>query len=115
MIAFISIASNRFEDNTRWFRFRMLHHSTQPEKVFKSIKTILKKNGKAVILDLCEHKFKEFKTEMGGVHLGSSLEHVPEMAKNCFPKVEIKKMPSIDCECSGHLAEIFLVFIRNSA
>src|SRR3972149_631755 len=46
------------------FSTLMLHHSVKPEKVFESISKILANNGKAVILDLCEHKFVEFKTEM---------------------------------------------------
>ena len=96
------------------FSTLMLHHSIQPEKVFKSIKTILKKNGKAMVLDLCEHQFEEFKTEMGDLHLGFKLENVREMAKNYFPQVKIEKIPGIGCECSGRSAEIFVVLMLNS-
>jgi ubiquinone/menaquinone biosynthesis C-methylase UbiE len=97
------------------FSTLMLHHSTKPEKVFESIKKVLEKNGKAIILDLCEHKFEEFKTEMGDVHLGFKLDDVRKMAKAYFSKVEIEKMPGINCSCSGRSAEIFVVSMRNTA
>jgi ubiquinone/menaquinone biosynthesis C-methylase UbiE len=97
------------------FSTLMLHHSTKPEKVFESIKKVLEKNGKAVILDLCEHKFAEFKTEMGDVHLGFKLDDVRKMAKMSFSEVEIEKMPGIGCSCSGRSAEIFVVSMRNTA
>jgi ubiquinone/menaquinone biosynthesis C-methylase UbiE len=97
------------------FSTLMLHHSTKPEKVFESIKKVLEKNGKAIILDLCEHKFAEFKTEMGDVHLGFKLDDVRKMAKAYFSEVEIEKMPGIGCSCSGRSAEIFVVSMRNTA
>ena len=73
------------------------------------------KNGKAVVLDLCEHKFEEFKAEMGDVHLGFKLDAVREMAEAHFVEVEIEKMPGIGCSCSGRSAEIFVVSMRNPA
>ena len=97
------------------FSTLMLHHSAKPEKVFESIKKILKKQGKAVVLDLCEHKFEEFKTEMGDIHLGFKLDDVRKMAKEYFSEVEIKKMPVIGCHCSGRSAEIFIVSMRNAS
>jgi SAM-dependent methyltransferase len=93
----------------------MLHHSGEPEKVFASIKTVLAKDGKAVILDLCEHKFAEFKTEMGDVHLGFNLNHVRKTARKHFSKVKIEKMPGISCTCSGRSAEIFVATMQNNA
>jgi ubiquinone/menaquinone biosynthesis C-methylase UbiE len=96
------------------FSTLMLHHSTKPEKVFESIKKVLKKHGKAIILDLCEHKFEEFKTEMGDVHLGFKLDDIQKMAKAYFSEVEIEKMPIIGCHCSGRTAEIFIASMRNA-
>jgi ubiquinone/menaquinone biosynthesis C-methylase UbiE len=96
------------------FSTLMLHHSAKPEKVFESIQKVLKKNGKAIILDLCEHKFAEFKTEMGDMHLGFKLDDVQKMAKAYFSEVEIEKMPGISCSCSGRSAEIFVVSMRNT-
>jgi SAM-dependent methyltransferase len=95
------------------FSTLMLHHSTQPEKVFKSLKTVLKKSGKAIVVDLCEHGFKEFKTEMGDVHLGFKPKNVHGMARKYFPKVEVEKIPGICCESSGRSAEIFIAFMQN--
>jgi ubiquinone/menaquinone biosynthesis C-methylase UbiE len=96
------------------FSTLMLHHSTRPEVVFENIKKVLKKDGKAVILDLCEHKFEEFKTEMGDVHLGFKLENVRRMAEKHFSKVEVEKMPGIGCSHSGRSAEIFVVSMRSA-
>jgi len=93
----------------------MLHHSAKPEKVFESISKVLTDNGKAVILDLCEHKFAEFKTEMEDVHLGFKLEDIRKKATNYFSKVTIEKMPGIGCTCSGRSAEIFVATMRNKA
>jgi ubiquinone/menaquinone biosynthesis C-methylase UbiE len=97
------------------FSTLMLHHSTKPEKVFESIKKVLEKNGKALILELCEHKFEEFKTEMGDAHLGFKLDDVRKMAKAYFSEVEIEKLPGIGCSCSGRSAEIFVVSMRNTS
>jgi len=95
------------------FSTLMLHHSTQPEKVFKSLKQVLKKRGKAIVVDLCEHGFEEFRTEMGDVHLGFKPENVYEMAKKHFPEVKVEKLPGICCECSGRSARIFVVTMQN--
>ena len=96
------------------FSTLMLHHSIKPEKVFESIKKVLKKNGRAIILDLCEHKFEEFKTEMNDVHLGFKLENVRRMAEKHFTHVEIEKIPGINCSHSGRSAELFVVSMRNT-
>ena len=97
------------------FSTLMLHHSVNPENVFASIKSVLKKPGKAVILDMCEHKFAEFKTEMEDVHLGFKLDYIREIAKHYFVSVEIAKMPGISCSSSGRSAEIFVATVHNSA
>jgi ubiquinone/menaquinone biosynthesis C-methylase UbiE len=96
------------------FSTLMLHHSIKPEKVFESIKKVLKKKGRAVILDLCEHKFEEFKTEMNDVHLGFKLENVRRMAEKHFTQVEVEKIPGINCSHSGRSAELFVVSMRNT-
>jgi ubiquinone/menaquinone biosynthesis C-methylase UbiE len=89
------------------FSTLMLHHAPQPEKVFESIRAVLKQNGKAIIVDLCEHGFEEFKTEMGDVHLGFKPETVLMMMRNHFREVKIERMPAIRCRSSGRSAEIF--------
>jgi len=96
------------------FSTLMLHHSIKPEKAFENIKKGLKKNGRAIILDLCEHKFEEFKTEMNDVHLGFKLENVRRMAEKHFTHVEIEKIPGINCSHSGRSAELFVVSMRNT-
>lgn len=95
------------------FSTLMLHHSVNPEKVFESVSAVLTKNGKAVILDLCEHKFEEFKTEMGDVHLGFKLDHIQKMAKAYFTTVKIEKMCGICCSHSGRSAELFAASMQD--
>ena len=95
------------------FSTLMLHHSTQPEKVFESISQVLKKNGKAVILDLCEHSFTEFREEMGDIYLGFKPENIKKMAQKHFSTVEVKKIPGIRCKSSGRSAEIFVATMQN--
>jgi ubiquinone/menaquinone biosynthesis C-methylase UbiE len=95
------------------FSTLMLHHSTRPEKVFESIGKVLKKDGKAIIVDLCRHEFEEFKTEMGDVHLGFKPENIREMAQKHFSTVRIRKIPAVRCESSGRSAEIFFAIMQN--
>jgi SAM-dependent methyltransferase len=95
------------------FSTLMLHHSTCPAKVFESIRKALKKDGKAIIVDLCEHNFEEFRTEMGDVHLGFKLENIRKMAQKHFSTVRIRKIPAIRCESSGRSAEIFFAVMQN--
>jgi ubiquinone/menaquinone biosynthesis C-methylase UbiE len=95
------------------FSTLMLHHSKQPEKTFKSIKEALKKKGKAIVIDLCEHSFKDFKTEMGDVHLGFKPENIHKMARKHFREVRVDRLPGLSCECSGRAAEIFMVTMEN--
>jgi SAM-dependent methyltransferase len=97
------------------FSTLMLHHSVEPEKVFESIKKVLKKGGKAIVIDLCKHEFEEFKTEMGDIHTGFNTEDVYEMSRKSFPKVHIRKMKGIRCECSGRSAQIFAAFLHNDS
>jgi ubiquinone/menaquinone biosynthesis C-methylase UbiE len=95
------------------FSTLMLHHSMRPEKVFESISQVLEKNGKAVIVDLCEHSFAEFKEEMGDIHLGFKPESIKKMAQNRFSTVEVRKIPGISCKSSGRSAEIFVATMKN--
>jgi ubiquinone/menaquinone biosynthesis C-methylase UbiE len=95
------------------FSTLMLHHSTQPEKVFKSLKQVLNSKGKAIVVDLCEHEFEEFKTEMGDVHLGFKPENIYEMARKYFPKVKVERLRGICCKCSERSARIFVVTMQN--
>jgi SAM-dependent methyltransferase len=95
------------------FSTLMLHHSTSPERVFESVKTVLKKNGKAIILDLCEHGFEEFRTEMGDLHLGFKPEDINKMAGKHFSTVKTEKIPGIQCTCSGRGTEIFVTTMLN--
>jgi len=93
------------------FSTLMLHHSAKPEKVFESLKQVLKRNGKAVVVDLCAHSFEEFRKEMGDVHLGFKPENVYKMARKAFSNVRVEVMPGICCECSGRSAELLIAYM----
>jgi len=89
----------------------MLHHSLDPEKAFISIRKALKRRGKAIFIDMCKHPFKEFREEMGDVHLGFETTSIEAMAKKHFKTVKVEKMPGIRCECSGRAAELFIAYM----
>jgi len=90
-----------------------LHHCLDTAKVFEGIRDVLEKNGKAVIVDLCEHSFEEFKKEMGDAHLGFNPSLVRKLAEKFFSHVYVEKIPGICCECSGKSAELFVMALRN--
>ncbi len=95
------------------FSTLMLHHAPQTERVFESIRKVLRRRGKAVILDLCEHSFEDFKTSMGDVHLGFKPEEIRRIASNYFASVKVEKLPEIECKCSGKAAQIFVASMQN--
>jgi len=91
----------------------MLHHCSNVQAVFKSMRDALKTGGKAVIVDLCKHPFKEFREEMGDIHLGFNPEQIEKDAKKFFPKVFVEKLPGICCSSSGRCAELFIAYMRS--
>lgn len=93
------------------FSTLMLHHCINVERVFKSIKDVLKNNGKAVIVDLCEHSFKEFREEMGDIHLGFNPSSIEKLAKPFFKDVYVKRIAGISCSCSGRSADLFIAYL----
>ncbi|MEM4141258.1 MAG: methyltransferase domain-containing protein [Nitrososphaeria archaeon] len=90
-----------------------LHHCKDVEKVFRSIKEVLRKNGKAIIIDLCTHPFKEFREEMGDIHLGFEPSYIENEAKHFFENVYIKRMAGIGCKCSGRAADLFVAYLTS--
>ena len=90
-----------------------LHHCLDIEKVFRSIRNVLKNNGKAIVIDLCKHPFKEFREEMGDIHLGFNPSLIRKTAEKFFLNVHVEKMAGICCECSGRSAELFVAYTTN--
>lgn len=93
------------------FSTLMLHHCLDMERVFQSVKEAVDVHGKAVFVDLCKHSFKEFREDMGDVHLGFEPELIKKLAEKHFSKVQVEKMPGICCESSGRSAELFIAFM----
>jgi SAM-dependent methyltransferase len=94
------------------FSTLMLHHCPDVEKVFQSLRQVLKSSGKAVVVDLCTHPFTEFREEMGDHHLGFNPEQIRKTAKKVFSKVSVEKLPGICCESSGRCAELFIATMK---
>ena len=90
-----------------------LHHCENVEKVFKSVKAILKKYGKAIVIDLYEHPFEEFREEMDDIHLGFNPSSIEEDAKKFFPNVYVQRIPGISCESSGRSADLFIAYLTS--
>ncbi len=94
------------------FSTLMLHHCPDISKVFHSIKEVLKPSGKAVIIDLCRHSFKEFKEEMSDIHLGFDPEQIRRTTRKMFSGVSVEVLPGICCESSGRSAQLFIATAR---
>jgi len=94
------------------FSTLMLHHCPDIDKVFKSIRRVLKPTGKAVIIDLCSHTFTEFRDEMGDLHLGFDLDLIRKAAKKAFSEVSIGQLAGIRCSSSGRSAELFVAILK---
>ncbi|MDH5419217.1 MAG: class I SAM-dependent methyltransferase [Candidatus Bathyarchaeota archaeon] len=90
------------------FSTLMLHHCLKIERVFESFRKAVEVDGKALVVDLCKHSFKEFREEMGDLHLGFKPELIKEAAEKHFSKVQVKKIPGICCTDSGRSAELFV-------
>jgi len=90
-----------------------LHHCLDIAKVFEGIRDVLENNGKAVIVDLCEHSIEDFRKEMGDVHLGFNPSLVRKLAEKFFSNVYVKKIPGICCECSGRSTKLFVMALRH--
>jgi len=93
------------------FSTLMLHHCSSVEKVFQSMREALKPRGKVVVVDLCKHPFKEFRREMGDIHLGFEPEQIEEVAKRFFTEASVEKLPGICCSSSGRCAELFVAYM----
>jgi SAM-dependent methyltransferase len=94
------------------FSTLMLHHCTDMDRVFRSVREALKPDGKAVIIDMCAHTFTEFRDEMGDVHLGFDPEQIKKTAEKVFSKVTVEKLPGIYCSSSGRSAELSVATLR---
>lgn len=94
------------------FSTLMLHHCPDINKVFQSLRKVLKSPGKAVIIDLCTHDFTEFRREMGDVHLGFDPEEIRKAAEKFFTEVSAKKLPGICCKSSGRSAQLFIATLK---
>lgn len=91
----------------------MVHHCKNPQEVFLSMRSALKPKGKIIIVDLCEHPFKEFREEMGDVHLGFKLNYIKSELDKLFEVEAVEKMAeSCRCEESGKSAELFVAVAR---
>lgn len=93
------------------FSTLMLHHCLDVKRVFRSIRGALEEGGKAVVVDLCEHPFKEFREEMGDIHLGFGPSMIEEAAESYFSNVRVENIPGICCESSGRSAELFIAYL----
>ncbi len=88
-----------------------LHHCTDIRKVLRNMKQVLNKNGKAIIIDLHQHPYREFREEMGDIHLGFKPEHIVETAKKFFTHVSIEKIPGTRCQCTQRTVQLFAAYL----
>ncbi len=60
----------------------VLHHVEQPKHVVESAATLLKQDGRLVIIDMAEHQRTEYRDTMGHLHLGFSMDTVTSWAQD---------------------------------
>ena len=94
------------------FSTLMLHHCPDINKVFRSVRHVLKPVGKAVIVDLCAHTFTEFREEMGDLHLGFDVDLIRKAAKRVFSKASVERLAGTCCSSSGRSAELFVANLK---
>jgi len=91
-----------------------LHHCKNPPEVFSSMKSAMKYGGKLILVDLCKHGFKEFKEEMGDIHLGFELDYIKSELGKIFSTEKVEKMPGgCRCEKSGKSANLLIAAAEN--
>ncbi len=87
----------------------MLHHCPDVKKVFSSFQKVMKPGGMAIVVDLCEHPFVEFREEMGDYHLGFKPSEIEALARETFGGAKVKKLPKMcSCSASGRSADLFI-------
>lgn len=89
-----------------------LHHCRNIGKVFQSFGKVLKRKGRAIVIDLCRHTFHEFTEEMGDYHLGFELDAVRKASMPYFQEVSTNKLHGICCSSSDMSAELFLSIMK---
>jgi SAM-dependent methyltransferase len=91
------------------------HHFPNIAGVLSGIRDALVVDGTAVVVDLCQHSFAEFREEMGDYHLGFRTEDFAATASEFFSDVKVSKLsgPSIVCSSSGRSAELFIAVMRS--
>src|SRR5438309_6949459 len=67
-----------------------LHHAIKPERAIQSAHSILKKNGRIVVLDLLSHRFEKARELYAGHWLGFSEVRLHELLERTgFREIEI--------------------------
>lgn len=85
-----------------------LHHCPDLVRVLESIKEVLRRGGKAVIVDLAKHPHKDFERRMIDVHTGFDPHKLESIASKSFGEVKVEKLVAVCCEESGESAEILV-------
>lgn len=96
------------------FSTLMLHHCPEVEKVFKSMREVLRTPGKVVLVDLCKHPIKEFAKEICDVHLGFDLAFVKSASERYFSEVKVMRIPGTCCKSSGRSVDLFVAVMTNT-
>ncbi|WP_456396566.1 class I SAM-dependent methyltransferase [Thermococcus sp.] len=82
------------------------HHFLKPEEVLRSMKSVLKEGGRAIIVDVLKHEHEEFKETLKDTHLGFSLEEIRKMGSRVFRHVEAGYM-EIYCEVGDIIVGLY--------
>ncbi|WGS65593.1 class I SAM-dependent methyltransferase [Marinitoga aeolica] len=68
------------------------HHFLEPEKALKSMKKVLKENGKVIIIDILKHEHVEILENLKDTRPGYSLKEIKNIGNKIFRKVNVEPL-----------------------
>ncbi|NJE26511.1 methyltransferase domain-containing protein [Thermococcus sp. MV5] len=82
------------------------HHFLNPDRVLESIKSVLKEDGKVIIVDVLKHEHEELKETLKDTHLGFSLEEIKKIGSKVFKNVRAEYM-DVYCEVGDIIVGLY--------
>ncbi|SHH23340.1 class I SAM-dependent methyltransferase [Thermosipho atlanticus] len=87
------------------------HHFLEPEEVLTSMKKVLKKRGKIIIVDVLKHSYKELAETLKDTHLGFSCEEIKNMGIKLFEDVKVEPMKAY-CKVDGKIINLYKAIFK---
>ena len=88
------------------------HHFPDPLSVLRSIHSVLRIDGVAVIIGVLRHGYEALRDELKDVHLGFSVDEFSSYAREVFPLVDVEVLDGVYCRVSGYEVGLFKAVLR---